>query len=95
MTTNTTEPAVGRSRALQARELFEGHLMPCQALGVSADGHPAHELRLRRDARFSDASADSGSRPPGAMGPAVVSRSRRIHTTSIEGDLGHDFASQP
>jgi hypothetical protein len=95
MTTNTTEPAVGGSRALQARELLEGHQVPCQALGVSADGHPAHELRLRSDARFSDASADSGPRPPGAMGPVMVSRSRRIHTTSIEGYLGHDSASQP
>jgi len=39
-----------RPRALQVLELLDGHQVPCRVLGITADGHPAHPLRLRRNA---------------------------------------------
>ncbi len=39
-----------RPRALQVLELLDGHQVPCQVLGITADGHPAHPLRLSRNA---------------------------------------------
>ena len=41
-----------RPRALQVLELLDRHQVPCQALGITADGYPAHPLRLRKDAQL-------------------------------------------
>ncbi len=38
-----------RPRVLQVLELLGQHQVPCRALGITADGHPAHPLRLRGD----------------------------------------------
>ncbi len=39
-----------RPRALQVLELLDGYQVPCRVLGITADGHSAHPLRLHRNA---------------------------------------------
>ncbi len=60
-------------RAHQVLELLHRHQVPCRVLGVTAEGHPAHPLRLAKDAplRPGPGAARSRREPPEASPSAA------------------------